>query len=138
MLLTDKNRVYGFAKCVCCERIRDLSQFKVWEENGDFHRADKCNKCERKEENSKHKCAKDWIDELKDVPCADCGKRFPAVCMDFDHKPGFKKCFNVSGAITRNRHRVLEEIGKCDVVCACCHRIRTRNRNYPGTGRPCL
>jgi hypothetical protein len=49
--------------------------------------------------------------------------RFPIYVMDFDHVNGGKK-FGISG----HRHGfkgLIEEIKKCDVVCANCHRIRT-------------
>jgi hypothetical protein len=28
------------------------------------------------------------INKIKSAPCMDCGLTFPAVCMDFDHRPG--------------------------------------------------
>lgn len=65
----------------------------------------------------------------KDVPCLDCGHRFPAVCMDFDHVRG-KKRFNISqmvgGGVTPQA--LAEEIAKCEVVCSNCHRIREDRR----------
>lgn len=69
----------------------------------------------------------DVLDELKSVPCADCGGTFPPVCMDFDHVRGVK-LFSVSRASTRSIETVLKEIEKCEVVCANCHRIRTASR----------
>ena len=71
------------------------------------------------------------IREAKDVPCADCGRRFPHYVMDFDHRPGEVKCFNVSIAAGQPRlswERMRAEIAKCDVVCANCHRERTYQR----------
>lgn len=67
--------------------------------------------------------------KAKDRPCADCGQRFPTVAMDFDHVRG-RKDYDISKM--RNNNSSLEalhrEIAKCDVVCACCHRIRTQAR----------
>ncbi|HEX5273486.1 MAG TPA: hypothetical protein VFW33_23475 [Gemmataceae bacterium] len=71
------------------------------------------------------------IREAKNIPCADCGQRYPHYVMDFDHRPGEKKCFNVSVAAGQPRlswNRLLAEIAKCDVVCANCHRERTYQR----------
>lgn len=66
---------------------------------------------------------------LKVLPCMDCGKFFPPVCMDFDHRPGTEKKFNISGgACLRRAEAFQDEIMKCDLVCANCHRIRTQNR----------
>lgn len=62
--------------------------------------------------------------QLKDVPCADCGERYPHFVMDFDHVRG-EKYMNVGQMKMAKLERILEEVAKCDVVCANCHRIRT-------------
>lgn len=67
------------------------------------------------------------VDSLKDNPCVDCGLRFPPECMDFDHVRGIK-LFQIGQMGHRRPDALLEEIEKCDVVCANCHRIRTRKR----------
>lgn len=66
----------------------------------------------------------EWINSIKDKPCADCGKTFPSCCMDFDHVRG-KKFKGIGRMVGFSEARILEEIAKCDVVCACCHRVRT-------------
>ncbi len=71
------------------------------------------------------------IRQAKDVPCADCGQRFPHYVMDFDHRPGETKCFNLAVAAGQTRlswERIVAEIAKGDVVCANCHRGRTCRR----------
>ena len=76
------------------------------------------------------------VDALKLKPCLDCGGKFPPVCMDFDHRPGQVKLGNVSSIRTRwSMERVLAEIAKCDLVCANCHRIRTRARGLTEKAR---
>jgi len=75
---------------------------------------------------------------LKNAPCSDCGETFPPVAMDFDHVRGEKK-FNVSEAVwgRYNLENVLEEINKCELVCANCHVLRTISRRKPRqTKRP--
>lgn len=49
--------------------------------------------------------------------------------MDFDHVRGEKK-FNLAVAANKNISiaRIQDEIAKCDVVCANCHRERTFKR----------
>ena len=74
----------------------------------------------------------------KSKPCADCGCSYPYYVMDFDHREGETKLCNVSAL---NRHRrvsmqkLLEELAKCDVVCANCHRERTHQRKQYTAGR---
>ncbi len=65
------------------------------------------------------------IDQHKSKPCVDCQLTFHPVSMDFDHVRG-SKLKEVSRLLTYSLERFLGEIAKCEVVCACCHRIRTR------------
>lgn len=60
--------------------------------------------------------------------CKDCGYQAHAAALDFDHRPDEVKSFEIARAANRVRARVLEEIAKCDVVCANCHRVRTFER----------
>ena len=64
-------------------------------------------------------------------PCVDCGRIFPYYVMDFDHRDSTMKEFQISNAVKSGIawKRVLEEIEKCDLLCCCCHRLRTRKRN---------
>ena len=73
---------------------------------------------------------KAYINSKKDIPCDDCGRRFPHYCMDFHHlieetkrpsigRKGFAEMLSKCSIKT-----IDEEIAKCVVVCACCHRIR--------------
>lgn len=70
----------------------------------------------------------------RDVPCMDCDNRFPPYCMDFDHRDGETKEFNVSQMLrAQSWSKFIAEIEKCDVVCSNCHRKRTAKRsNYYG------
>lgn len=66
---------------------------------------------------------------LKDQPCMDCTHSYPQCAMDFDHRPGEKKLFTLSQGVNRSLRQLAEELAKCDVVCANCHRIRTAARS---------
>jgi hypothetical protein len=67
------------------------------------------------------------LTRARSQPCADCGRRFPPQAMDFDHVLGAKE-MDIIGMRRHGRERVRAEIAKCDVVCATCHRRRTRRR----------
>lgn len=71
-----------------------------------------------------------WLLKHKSKPCMDCNKSFPAYCMDFDHRPGEHKEFDLGRATFIGLTRRELEIAKCDLVCACCHRIRTYSRTH--------
>jgi len=64
------------------------------------------------------------IIKIKSKPCMDCGGQFHYSQMDFDHKNG--KILEV--ARMRYSPSVFDEIKKCELVCANCHRIRTYQR----------
>ena len=68
------------------------------------------------------------LEELKSGPCVDCGGTFRPECMDWTHKPGTEKLFQISQGHKYTWPEVEAEIAKCELVCANCHRIRTRNR----------
>ncbi len=65
------------------------------------------------------------IATLKDQPCTDCRQRYIAAVMEFDHVRGSKRK-DVSRAKTLAS--ALQEITKCELVCANCHRVRTYER----------
>jgi hypothetical protein len=72
-----------------------------------------------------------WIDSIKESrPCADCGGFFLACQMDFDHLAD--KFRNIAAMRSYSEKRILEEIAKCDIVCANCHRLRTWHRANTG------
>jgi hypothetical protein len=67
------------------------------------------------------------IRKAKDVPCSDCGVRYPHWIMEFDHVSGVK-IRNVSRMRSWPVKSILDEIAKCDVVCSNCHANRTWQR----------
>lgn len=71
-----------------------------------------------------------WMNTLKSNPCTDCERTFPPVAMGWDHLPGHKKAGNISNMVKTgvSKERILKEVAKCELVCACCHAIRTEKR----------
>lgn len=72
---------------------------------------------------------KEFINSVKDVFCKDCGKKYPPICMDFDHINGGKR-LAVSSLLAKGMpmKEILNEIKKCEPICSNCHRIRTWKR----------
>jgi CHAD domain-containing protein len=59
-------------------------------------------------------------------PCVDCGEGDPIV-LEFDHLRD--KSFAIGPELSRrNWQSILDEMEKCEVVCANCHRRRTARR----------
>ncbi|MBV9545757.1 MAG: hypothetical protein JOY61_15405 [Chloroflexi bacterium] len=67
-----------------------------------------------------------WLREYKQgLTCATCGERHPAT-LDFHHTEAADKEFSIGDAANYkwSRSRLLDEIAKCEILCANCHRKR--------------
>lgn len=75
----------------------------------------------------------DWYFEYKKkFKCEKCGFN-DFRCIDFDHKDRKIKFMGVSKMIRYgfSKYRIIEEIKKCNPLCANCHRIKTwDNKEY--------
>ena len=94
-----------------------------------------CRSCELKRTNERRYENKVKIfNYLKEHPCIDCGNSNPLV-LEFDHRQKKESRKHSLNEMVNNRvswKRVFEEIQKCDVRCANCHRIKTAHEqsNY--------
>jgi hypothetical protein len=66
------------------------------------------------------------VEHLKQNPCLKCGQT-NILCLDFDHRQPNLKSFCISQAVNLvpSIKRLKDEIAKCDILCANCHRIKT-------------
>lgn len=66
------------------------------------------------------------VDYLQTHPCIDCGESDPVV-LEFDHRNGSNKLFAIGAVLNKGFaiKTIMNEIEKCDVRCANCHRRRT-------------
>lgn len=84
---------------------------------------------------SRRKVLYDRVNLIKAVtPCADCDRTFPPEAMDFDHISD-DKLLSISAMINGcMKWELIEaEMERCELVCAVCHRVRTRLRLKSGT-----
>lgn len=111
---------YTFHKCRCriCKDVQN-TRMRAWRKASPIkHKrgmADNINK------------QRNLVKTGKDKPCTDCGKKYPYYTMQYDHARGVKK-YEMSTIFRRSTKIILEEIAKCDVVCANCHTERTYQR----------
>lgn len=69
-----------------------------------------------------------YLRDLKDgKQCMDCLVAYPHYMLDFDHRDGATKVAEVSTLVKGfgTLKAIEEEVAKCDLVCANCHRSRT-------------
>lgn len=90
---------------------------KHYMENKEYYR----DKNKRKKEE-----LKEFIKAQKAKPCTDCGVQYPHYVMDFDHLSDKK--YAIAHMSSTSKNKILEEIAKCELVCANCHRERTHCR----------
>lgn len=78
------------------------------------------------------------LDFLSARSCIDCGEKDPIV-LEFDHKDPKNK-FKIIGRMLSGHYSwksVEEEIGKCEIRCANCHRRKTyKDQKSWGRGMP--
>jgi hypothetical protein len=68
------------------------------------------------------------IDYKMQHGCADCGFKGHHAALHFDHLPGHTKVRDIKSGQQLGWQALLDEIAKCEVVCANCHSIRTWQR----------
>ena len=71
-----------------------------------------------------------WLWEFKNKPCKDCDILYIPPVMEFDHVRGIKLS-DIGAMVAQGycKEVIIEEINKCELVCANCHRTRTKIRS---------
>ncbi len=116
-----------------CGKVREC---KVCQRryNQDWYRRNKTSQLARARSNATKYLVenREYVRQLKSQPCTDCGRSYHWYAMDFDHVRG-TKTKDISLMLREHPlERIKEEIAKCDVVCATCHRLRTVRRVESG------
>ena len=123
---------YRFEGYQLYRKRKDGTFFEVWRRPDGWEDKRKQRMAINKVNGQKmHAKRREWLDQIKlQKGCADCGYNQHPAALDFDHRDGEAKLFNISARLTRSWDSILAEVNKCDVVCACCHRIRTHEGNH--------
>ena len=109
------------------EGCSDETKQKI-REGGKAWRASEAGKASLRATRQRQRQARrDYIQAAKDGPCMDCGVEYPHYVMDFHHRDPDTKSFSVASMVGRGSASIdliQEEIDKCDLICANCHRER--------------
>lgn len=131
-------------KCLICESIKHFDKFsknssrkdgcqstckicknKIDKEYYDLNAVRMRNQIYNSKLKRQEKVIRFVYDYLKINPCIDCSESDPIV-LEFDHRDGVDKVDNISNMINScSLQKIQDEIKKCDVRCANCHRRRT-------------
>ena len=116
-------------RCIACGKVKPREAFGRRAQEKDGLQA-KCRECIADYQRFyRQQKALAVYEYLKVHPCADCGEPDPVV-LEFDHVRDAKVA-DVKRLVSSSHislRRVLEEIAKCEVRCANCHRRVTASR----------
>jgi hypothetical protein len=123
--------------CYICKAEKELPEFVTYKESKTqkIKIMSRCRSCDRKRPrpnkiNRNHKTTLfQWFEDYKrTLSCVDCGMSFrnAPYCCDFHHRDPSTKTMTIASALShiRSKRLVLEELPKCDPLCANCHRKR--------------
>lgn len=134
--------------CTRCRKTKPSTEFN-WKIVG-IKRAKHCKECSRAYIRSHYANNKDYYlskarrrnlriktqaiqyigNYLQSHPCIDCGEK-DILVLEFDHRDRNSKIGDINSIISGSGslEKVSEEISKCDVRCANCHRRKTAREN---------
>jgi len=106
--------------CSYCRSCQRRYCRRHYLQNRELHNS---RRCQRQQEN-RVDILRLPAEHKRGTACVDCGERDPVV-LEFDHVKGRKEG-NISRMVcTSTWDRIKEEIKKCEIRCANCHRRRT-------------
>lgn len=118
-------------ECRYCKKSYPESYFGVaLTTNSKVYRRHKCKFCYLKTKRIRKDKHRQWLKDLKiSSTCSRCGTNDHRV-LEFHHLDGHKKDFSVSlSYLNLGLARVKQEIKKCVILCANCHRITHYEKN---------
>lgn len=77
--------------------------------------------------NKRRNATRNFVNKIKENPCADCKNSFHPCQMEFDHLPGTKKIKTINKLANSGAALIhlKNELSKCELVCSNCHALRT-------------
>jgi hypothetical protein len=108
-------------KIACCKDcVKERDKIRYYDDVTSFRFKRRSESKIRRERNMKF-----VISFLKTNPCIDCGEK-NFICLEFDHRKQEDKLGIIANLVHYSSlKKIKEEIDKCDVRCANCHKIRT-------------
>ena len=90
----------------------------------------KCKPCKKAYDQGRYAERRDFIQAYKiEKGCAKCGYNQHPAALEFNHLDPAKKKFQIAGNLTRRWDSIVEEMAKCEILCANCHAIHTHEND---------
>ncbi len=123
-------------ECGRCKVEKSVDEFYKNNKNLTTGLSSWCKQCQKSDKKIHYKNNRDkyiqsevngrkWFIEYKrTLKCSRCGFNHPAA-LDFHHIDPSTKSFKMSNIsrVEKNKTLIMEEIKKCEVLCANCHRV---------------
>ena len=123
-------------ECGRCKVEKSVDEFYKNNKNLTTGLSSWCKQCQKSDKKTHYKNNRDkyiqsevngrkWFIEYKrTLKCSRCGFNHPAA-LDFHHIDPSTKSFKMSNIsrVEKNKALIMEEISKCKVLCANCHRV---------------
>ena len=119
-----KNPVYFWKVCNKCGEGAEHRGRRSNTRSSPFPESE-CIKCKTARNSRRYWNNRKFVDRYKRLKgCMSCGFSDPRA-LDFDHVVTEEKSFNIATRLHNNREVIKDEIRKCNVLCANCHRIKS-------------
>jgi len=125
-------------QCSLCKTVKPKTEFYVWNKTKDGLMS-RCKQCHSNKQKQFRQSNKDHVKaqtkarrdalKLKAVlykgdRCEDCSQQFPLCVYDFHHVDSSTKENDIGSMIQSSWDFVKNELDKCVLLCANCHRCR--------------
>jgi len=111
--------------CEYCNKDKPKDRFEICKRTDEkVYRRNKCRDCREQDKRDRKERIREKIREFReDSECAHCGFEDHRA-LDFHHDED-NKSFTIGDALSKGRSwkTIKEEIEKCEVLCANCHRV---------------
>lgn len=119
---TKYNDREGYKTCRSCKIEKKLIEFYRCKEKRDSC-SSICRYCHNEKTKGRLKEYKNLCLEYKGAKCSICGYNKCVEALEFHHRDNLEKKFSIANArFKKFNEKTKEELDKCDVLCANCHR----------------
>jgi len=121
-LLEKKTEVVGQKHCPKCNTIKLIEEF--YKRKGSTNPGNYCKLCCTASTLERQRKLKAKAVEYLGGKCVDCNTIYHPAAYDFHHKDMAEKEFGIANSKLTSFDKIKDELDKCILLCANCHRIR--------------
>ena len=114
-------------KCSVCHKIKPITEFYRLSNSKDGYHS-RCKYCKTILDMQRQRKNKKELVDMLGGKCCRCGYDKCVEALDFHHRNPNNKLFEIAASKYYKSPALLEEIKKCDLLCANCHREEHYNR----------